>query len=280
MVCREHQLLLLSLGAALGYASFDASLLAASASGGSGALAALSLAVHAASRVPVSLARLREYPAQAACMHASVAGLALLGLVLLLDCVRRRLVLRALLAVQPWAHGRANKALVLAHGLAVKAAHPLPESTFALQKSLPRLPVPPLKQTAERYLRSLRPLLDDAAFAPCTADMAAFVRGVGPALQRKLLLRSYLEDNWLTEWWLKYAYLCSPASEIAVKSNWYAIAPVPDADVTQAVRAAAWMPLWGFGPRQTSVSWAMPRSVSQTPTWRASPVATVGCSLR
>ena len=36
--------------------------------------------------------------------------------------------------------------------------------TMHFQKSLPRLPIPELSKTCERYLKAQRPLLDDTSF--------------------------------------------------------------------------------------------------------------------
>lgn len=38
------------------------------------------------------------------------------------------------------------------------------EKTFAYQNSLPSLPIPPLFDTAEKYLRSVRPLLTEEEY--------------------------------------------------------------------------------------------------------------------
>ena len=43
--------------------------------------------------------------------------------------------------------------------------------TFSVQYSLPRLPVPALEQTLNRYLDTCRPLLDDEQFKTTTEVM-------------------------------------------------------------------------------------------------------------
>lgn len=48
------------------------------------------------------------------------------------------------------------------------------EKTFAYQANLPSLPIPPLFETAEKYLRSVRPLLTDEEYA------RSQVCGLGP----------------------------------------------------------------------------------------------------
>lgn len=79
------------------------------------------------------------------------------------------------------------------------------------QDSLPRLPVPTLEETAERYLKSLRPLLSPDEFDRSKKAVEAFVKpgAVGPRLQKKLEARRDDPNvrNWLYEWWNDAAYL-------------------------------------------------------------------------
>lgn len=72
------------------------------------------------------------------------------------------------------------------------------------------LPVPELTQTLERYLRSVGPLLDEAARATTASAVAEFAASDGPALQSALLDFATQENaagrSWLSEAWLD-AYL-------------------------------------------------------------------------
>eukprot|EP00112_Aurelia_sp_Birch-Aquarium-sp1_P011405 Seg2398.5 transcript_id=Seg2398.5/GoldUCD/mRNA.D3Y31 product="Carnitine O-acetyltransferase" protein_id=Seg2398.5/GoldUCD/D3Y31 len=81
-------------------------------------------------------------------------------------------------------------------------------STFKNEMSLPRLPVPPLQQTTEKYLLSVKPLLDEDEFKCTTAMVNDFRKpgGVGEQLQDKLVSRSNKMENWLAEWWDDVAY--------------------------------------------------------------------------
>ncbi|KAL0104807.1 hypothetical protein PUN28_016444 [Cardiocondyla obscurior] len=74
---------------------------------------------------------------------------------------------------------------------------------------IPKQPVPDLKQTAERYLRSLKPLLNDSEYKNTEKIVAEFIShtGAGPKLHAKLLERYENTDNWMKEWWLEVAYL-------------------------------------------------------------------------
>ena len=69
--------------------------------------------------------------------------------------------------------------------------------TFYNQKELPRLPVPPLRETLRKYLRSLEPFLAysaekeghsvDSARAKRVAWAEHFEHGLGPICQQRLL---------------------------------------------------------------------------------------------
>lgn len=73
-----------------------------------------------------------------------------------------------------------------------------------------RLPVPPLAQTMERYLRTVEPLLSSEEFERTRAAVNAFVAGSGPEAQRALEEFAQTEHgagrNWMSEAWLE-AYL-------------------------------------------------------------------------
>jgi len=80
-----------------------------------------------------------------------------------------------------------------------------------MSQVLPKLPIPPLQQSLDKYLRSIRPLVDDEDFAHTQSLVEVFSRkgGHGEKLQSQLVKRSAREDNWLEEWWLNSAYLDS-----------------------------------------------------------------------
>ncbi|KAL3976127.1 solute carrier family 25 (mitochondrial phosphate transporter), member 3 [Sarotherodon galilaeus] len=76
------------------------------------------------------------------------------------------------------------------------------------QEGLPKLPVPPLKQTCERYLAALEPLVSDEEMDHTRKVVQEFLKGgVGERLQKGLERRARKTDNWLTEWWMQSAYL-------------------------------------------------------------------------
>ncbi|KAF2668447.1 carnitine O-acetyltransferas-like protein [Microthyrium microscopicum] len=79
------------------------------------------------------------------------------------------------------------------------------------EDSLPKLPVPTLQETAQKYLKSLHPLLSKTEFEASTKAVEDFVRpgGKGEELQKRLVAKR--EDpnvkNWIIDWWNEAAYL-------------------------------------------------------------------------
>ncbi|XP_061624734.1 carnitine O-acetyltransferase-like isoform X2 [Phyllopteryx taeniolatus] len=76
------------------------------------------------------------------------------------------------------------------------------------QEGLPKLPVPPLKQTCENYLAALEPIVSGEELGHTRKLVEEFLRGgVGDRLQKGLERRARKTDNWLSEWWMQSAYL-------------------------------------------------------------------------
>jgi len=80
---------------------------------------------------------------------------------------------------------------------------------FSLQEGLPRLPVPPLQQTLEKFLRSAKPVLSPDEMTQAIKLSEDFLKpgSVGHKLQKMLEDRAKNTVNWLEEWWLDVAYL-------------------------------------------------------------------------
>ncbi|GCB68533.1 hypothetical protein scyTo_0013840 [Scyliorhinus torazame] len=94
--------------------------------------------------------------------------------------------------------------------------------TYSFQTSLPRLPVPALKDTMRRYLESVQPLLDGEQFKRMQALARDFELNVGPRLQWYLKLKSWWATNYVSDWWEEYVYLRG-RGPIMVNSNYYAM---------------------------------------------------------
>lgn len=75
--------------------------------------------------------------------------------------------------------------------------------TMHFQKSIPRLPIPDLSKTGERYLNALRPLLSASQYADAEKRTNNFILKEGKDLQAKLISKdkvnkhtSYISDYW------------------------------------------------------------------------------------
>lgn len=79
------------------------------------------------------------------------------------------------------------------------------------EKSLPKLPVPTLEETAARYVKSVHPLVSDTEFQNTKKAVAEFLTpgGIGEQLQKKLQAKAAdpKTENWIYEWWNDAAYL-------------------------------------------------------------------------
>ncbi|XP_067398111.1 carnitine O-acetyltransferase [Emydura macquarii macquarii] len=80
---------------------------------------------------------------------------------------------------------------------------------LAHQEGLPRLPVPPLQQTLDHYLLALQPIISEEEWNHTKGLVDEFRKpgGVGERLQKGLQRRARKTENWLSDWWLKTAYL-------------------------------------------------------------------------
>uniref|UniRef100_A0A672JN49 Carnitine O-acetyltransferase-like n=1 Tax=Salarias fasciatus TaxID=181472 RepID=A0A672JN49_SALFA len=82
------------------------------------------------------------------------------------------------------------------------------ERSLVHQEGLPKLPVPPLKQTCERYLATLEPIVSEEELEHTRELVQEFLKGgVGERLQKGLERRARKTENWLSEWWMQSAYL-------------------------------------------------------------------------
>jgi len=65
--------------------------------------------------------------------------------------------------------------------------------TFAQQDNLPKLPIPDLEKTCERYLAALKPLQSNREHADTKHAIHEFLQGEGPELNEKL--KKYAEGR-------------------------------------------------------------------------------------
>ncbi|KAM6160104.1 carnitine O-palmitoyltransferase 1, liver isoform [Erethizon dorsatum] len=108
---------------------------------------------------------------------------------------------------------------------------------YSFQTSLPRQPVPAVKDTVKRYLESVKPLMKEEDFKRMTVLAQDFAVTLGPRLQWYLKLKSWWATNYVSDWWEEYIYLRG-RGPLMVNSNYYAmellyVTPTP----IQAARA-------------------------------------------
>lgn len=70
--------------------------------------------------------------------------------------------------------------------------------TFDVDAHLPRLPLPPLNHTLDKYLRSVRPFLTHIEYLSTEKKVDNFRNGVGKVLQFHLKSRANREKNWVS----------------------------------------------------------------------------------
>lgn len=72
------------------------------------------------------------------------------------------------------------------------------ERSLVHQEGLPKLPVPSLTQTCERYLAALEPIVSEEELQYTRKLVEEFVRGgVGERLQKGLERRARKTENWV-----------------------------------------------------------------------------------
>lgn len=135
-----------------------------------------------------------------------------------------RNVLKCLLSWHGWMHARHGSVswstrlwMVL-----VKVFSGRKPMLYSFQNSLPRLPLPTVKDTCQRYLESVRPLMDDDQYERMTGLTKDFEKNLGPRLQWYLKLKSWWASNYVSDWWEEYIYLRG-RGPIMVNSNYYAM---------------------------------------------------------
>ncbi|OCT70985.1 hypothetical protein XELAEV_18037901mg [Xenopus laevis] len=151
-----------------------------------------------------------------------------------------RFILKQLLSYHGWMyeqHGKVSAKTKLWFAL-VKIFSGRDPMLYSYQAVLPHLPVPGIKDTVQRYLDSVRPLMSDEEFKRMTALAKDFEGSLAPRLQWYLKIKSWWASNYVSDWWEDYIYLRG-RGPIMVNSNYYAmdflyVTPTP----IQAARAA------------------------------------------
>ncbi|XP_078197782.1 carnitine O-palmitoyltransferase 1, liver isoform isoform X3 [Callithrix jacchus] len=112
--------------------------------------------------------------------------------------VTMRFSLKVLLSYHGWMfaeHGKMSRATKIWMGM-VKLFSGQKPMLYSFQTSLPRLPVPAVEDTVNRYLESVRPLMKEEDFKRMTALAQDFAVSLGPKLQWYLKLKSWWATNY------------------------------------------------------------------------------------
>lgn len=108
-------------------------------------------------------------------------------------------------------------------------------------QALPKVPVPPLKQTLDTYLKCVQHLVKEEQFKKTKAIVEKFGApgGVGEVLQKKLMERRDKTTNWVYDYWLEDMYLNNRLA-LPVNSSPVMVFPKqPFRDQKDALRFAA-----------------------------------------
>ncbi|RIA89411.1 acyltransferase ChoActase/COT/CPT [Glomus cerebriforme] len=98
---------------------------------------------------------------------------------------------------------------IFSRNLSSQTEHDKPK-TFSNQHIIPRLPIPTLQETAERYKKSLLPILKPEDYTRAVNAVDDFIKagGLGEILQTRLHELDKVEKySWLENIWLNKAYL-------------------------------------------------------------------------
>jgi len=90
---------------------------------------------------------------------------------------------------------------------------------YHYQTCLPRLPVPGLRDTVARYMKSVKHLKTEDEYLDLKNSAEEFCSGVGKRAQWYLVLKSWWSYNYVSDWWEEYVYLRS-RSPLMVYSNY------------------------------------------------------------
>ncbi|XP_053407810.1 carnitine O-palmitoyltransferase 1, liver isoform-like [Mercenaria mercenaria] len=108
---------------------------------------------------------------------------------------------------------------------------------FYFEPLLPRLPIPDLNATLDRFLASMKPILSDEDFIELLTATETFRVNEGPKLQQYLKNRSINKRNWVEDFWLQMAYL-GWREPSAINVNCYAVDRKTVPTTNQLARAA------------------------------------------
>ena len=149
---------------------------------------------------------------------AIVASFAFMCVVMLI----RQFLLRVLLSYRGWMYVslRTPPLRIKLWGLLVRLISGYQPSLYSFQRSLPRMSVPPVRDTVNKLLETMKCLMNEEEFKKFTEEARSFEAGMAHKLQRLLILKSWLTQNYVSDWWMKYVYLMN-RQPLANNCNYY-----------------------------------------------------------
>lgn len=94
------------------------------------------------------------------------------------------------------------------------------KNLYSQQSKLPRLPVPALEETIEKYLDCSKPFLNNVEYDHNQKLLNNFKETQGKVLQSRLVERFNEKENWLIDWWNSQGYL-QPRDPVCPFVNYY-----------------------------------------------------------
>lgn len=74
-------------------------------------------------------------------------------------------------------------------------------------QKLPHYPLPQLEDTLQKFLKSVKPLLNNEKYHQTENLIEKFGKGIGAKLHTLLKKKAEQSENWLADWWTTVAYL-------------------------------------------------------------------------
>ena len=93
-------------------------------------------------------------------------------------------------------------------GLTIRLVSGYSPKLYSCQRSLPRMPVPPLQETIAKLMESIKPLYVDSEdkWAALQEEAEEFQKTIGPQLQWLLVFKSWWSPNYVSDWWYASNY--------------------------------------------------------------------------
>eukprot|EP01128_Nolandella_sp_AFSM9_P009061 TRINITY_DN5702_c0_g1_i1.p1 TRINITY_DN5702_c0_g1~~TRINITY_DN5702_c0_g1_i1.p1 ORF type:complete len:600 (+),score=73.78 TRINITY_DN5702_c0_g1_i1:3-1802(+) len=112
--------------------------------------------------------------------------------------------------------------------------------TFAHEEAMPRLPVPELEETLNKWKKTVSALATPEEMRELDVLVEQFLNGEGPDLQKKLMTkRQAAQFSWLEDWWFNYAYYDFREPVLINVSYQMRLADHPSPSISQLARAAS-----------------------------------------